>query len=63
MNKYRVKGELIVAIPYDLTVRAYSPVEAESVATNAAKTSLAAERCLVADRRPENVSVTWVGED
>lgn len=63
MSKYRVTGELIVAIPYSEEVEADNPVEAEEIATNACKTRLAAEQGLVSERRPEHVTVTWLGDE
>ena len=62
MSKYQVTGELIIAIPFDMTVCAENPVEAEELATNVSKTELATTRGLVSDRRPEHVSVTWLGD-
>lgn len=63
MSKYRVTGELIIAVPYSEVVEAANPVEAEEIATNACKTRLAAEQGLVSERRPEHVSVTWLGDE
>lgn len=63
MAQYRVTGELLVSFPYNLVVTADNPTDAEALATNAAKTDLAAVHGLISNHRPENVTVKWEDAD